>query len=234
MTMVGRGASRRWLLHRAQVLRGDWHIHTQLSSGYSSLHDCCRAAVERGLQVVAITERVDSMTDGGFRTVEKAVDAARREFPELAILLGCEVDVRNADGDLAVGDEVLARCDVVLAGVHDLSEPDRYVTALLNMLSNPQVDVWAHPTLYAHRHGIALDTAAVERILDRCRDRAVLLELNARHQLPAGDFLELVKQSGVTVVWGSDAHHAHEVGRRWTGSRAPAVNAPAAGEELSW
>jgi hypothetical protein len=42
------------------------------------------------------------------------------------------------------------------------------------LLYNLQVDVWAHPTQHAHPQGIAVDTAEVERIVDRCGDREEL------------------------------------------------------------
>lgn len=234
MNGLGPGASRRWLLHRAHVLRGDWHVHTQLSSGYSSVDDCCRMAVERGLEVIAITERVDTLVDDDFAAVVEAVDVARRNFPSLAILLGCEAAVRDVDGTLDVSDDILSCCDIVLAGIHDFSQPGLYVPAILNMLRNPRVDVWAHPTLYSRRQGISLRAADIDRILDCCRDEAVLMELNARHQLPTAEFLEAASQSGVTVVSGSDARYAREVGGHWPPSFSLALNASSTSRELTW
>jgi histidinol phosphatase-like PHP family hydrolase len=234
MTRSENGASRRWLLHRARLLRGDWHIHTTLTDGQSTVRDCCEAARERGLQLIAFTEHVRRELSCDFGRFIDEVAAARREFPDLVILRGCEAAVRNVDGELDVADDVLAECDLVLGAFHAFPDPRRYHTAVLNMLANPHVDVWAHPTLYARQRGIALEREDVVRMVERCREHAVLLELNARHHLPAGDLLAHAQAAGLSFVWGSDARHAREVGRRWNGMELSAPAAPSYEGGLGW
>jgi DNA polymerase (family 10)/putative hydrolase len=234
MTRPENGASRRWLLHRARLLRGDWHIHTTFTDGQSTVRDCCEAARLRGLQLIAFTEHVHRELRYDFGRFIDEVAAARREFPDLVILHGCEARVLNVDGELDATDDVLAECDLVLAAFHAFPDPRRYPTAVLNMLTNPHVDVWAHPTLYARQHGIVLSREDVVRMTERCRDQAVLLELNGRHHLPAGDLLAHAQEAGLNYVWGSDAHHAREVGQRWSGPELSAPAAPSYGGELGW
>jgi putative hydrolase len=234
MTGLEQGASRRWLLHRARLLRGDWHIHTTFADGRSSIRECCEAARHRGLQLIAFTEHVRRELEYDFDRFIDEIAAARQDFPDLVILQGCEATVLNADGDLDVCDDVLAHCDVVLGAFHGFPEPERYVTAVLNMLSNPHVDVWAHPTVYARTYGIRLDRRDLERMAERCRDEAVLLELNGRHRVPADDLLATADEAGVNFVWGSDAHHAREIGRRWTGSELLAPATPPDEGDLRW
>lgn len=234
MNAFEQGASRRWLLHRARLLRGDWHIHTPFTTGRSSIRDCCLAAERRGLQLIAFTEHVRRELPYDFERFVDEVTAARKEFPDLVILQGCEVTVSNADGDLDVHEDILALCDVVLGAFHGFSQPHHYAAAVLNMLSNPRVDVWAHPTFYARSHGVPLGPDDLERMVERCRDEAVLLELNGRHGLPNGDLLALAGEAGLGFVYGSDAHHAREVGRAWTGPEPISCTTPANGGELRW
>jgi histidinol phosphatase-like PHP family hydrolase len=230
------GASRRWLLHRAHGLRGDRHVRTAFSGGHSTVRECCEAAHALGLQLVAITERVQRDNEGDFARFANEVDAARRAFPDLVILCGCEATVRNSDGELDVSDEVLDYSDIVLGALHDLDvvDTDHYVRAVLNMLANPHVDVWAHPTLAASRRGIVLESGDLERIVAHCREQGVLVELNARHQLPSVDFVAAAREAGLRCVWGSDARHAREIGNRWAGSELMVRTASLTEGELQW
>jgi histidinol phosphatase-like PHP family hydrolase len=210
--------------HRAHLLSGDWHMHTRFTDGMSTVRECCAAARAQGLTLVAVTEHVrrELRYDCGAFVAE--VEAARREFPELVILHGCEAKVLNEDGELDASDDVLARCDVVLGAFHAFPSGARWLTAALNMLANPQVDVWAHPTLYCRKHGVELGAADVERLVAACREEQVLVEMNGRYRLPSGAFLEAVAAAGVECVRGSDAHHASEVGRWWTGTALVSPN----------
>lgn len=229
---VNVGPSRRWLLHRAHLLRGDWHMHTVFTDGRSTVHEYCEAARAQGLQLIAITEHVRRELSYDFGAFVEQVDAARRDFPDLTILRGCEAKVLGEDGDLDVTEDVLAHCDIVLAAFHSFRDPSRYLPAILNMLGNPRVDVWAHPTLYCRKQCLAMSPREIEQIVERCLDQAVLLELNGRYRLPDGWFLEAAQRAGITCVWGSDAHHVRELGRRWTG--AELVEPGPSGEELTW
>lgn len=228
------GPSRRWLLHRARLLRGDWHMHTVFTDGQSTVREYCEAALAQDLQLIAITEHVRRELTFDFGAFVTEVDAARRDFPDLTILRGCEAKVLNEDGDLDVTEDVLAHCDVVLAAFHSFPDPSRYPTAVLNMLSNPHVDVWAHPTLYCRKRGPALSPSEIERMVAQCHEQAVLLELNGRYRLPNGAFLEAALNKGLTCVWGSDAHSARELGRRWTGSELLEPGERPSGKALTW
>lgn len=228
------GASRRWLLHRANLLRGDWHMHTVFTDGRSTVHDYCEAARSLGLQLIALTEHVRRELEYDFGAFVDCVDAARRDYPDITILRGCETKVLNPDGELDVSEDVLSHCDVVLAAFHSFPEPSRYVTGVLNMLANPRVDVWAHPTLYCRKRGLVLLESEMEQIVEQCREHGVLLELNGRYRLPDGRFLEAAQRAGLTSVWGSDAHHVSELGHRWTGTQLVEPVLQYSGRELSW
>jgi DNA polymerase (family 10)/putative hydrolase len=205
------------VLDYATSLSGDWHVHSNFTDGRSTVWECCEAARAQGLQLIVITEHVRRELTYDFGAFVEAVDAARRDFPELTILRGCEAKVLDEDGELDVSDDVVAHCDVVLGAFHGFPHSSCYVTAVLNMLSNPRVDVWAHPTLHCRKRGLVLSPIQTRQLIEQCRHHGVLLELNGRYRLPASGFLAAAERAGLQCVWGSDAHHASEVGRRWTG-----------------
>ena len=217
------------LWDRAHELEADWHMHTVFTDGRSTVRECCEAAVAQGLQLIAITEHVRRELTYDFGEFAAEIDAARRDFPTLHILRGCEAKVLNEDGELDVSDDVLALCDVVLAAFHAFPFPSsQYVSTVLRMLGNPRVDIWAHPTLFCRKHRLELSASEVEGIIEQCLRYDVKLELNGRYRMPADGFLTAAREMGLACVWGSDAHHAREVGRRWTGSELLRPGAPRA------
>jgi histidinol phosphatase-like PHP family hydrolase len=122
--------------------------------------------------------------------------------------------VLNPQGELDASPEVLEACDIVLGAFHSFSPAERYLEAAQAMLCNPWVDVWAHPTLYAQRHGIPLSTADEVQLVRLCMEREVLIEFNGKYGLPSPSFREAVHALGAPYVYGSDAHRVAELGRR--------------------
>lgn len=206
--------NKRWPTYRAQLLTGDWQIHTTWSDGANSVLEYCAAAKALGLHLIAFTEHVRRELRYDFWSYRRDVEEARRQFPELTILAGCEAKVLNPEGELDATPEVLAACDIVLGAFHSFSPQERYLEAVEAMLRNPWVDIWAHPTLYAQRHGIPLGAADEERFVRLCLEREVLIEFNGKYDLPSPSFRERVCAMGAPYVYGSDAHRVAELGRR--------------------
>src|SRR5262249_50692392 len=185
----------------------DWHVHSRWSSdAEGAIPDYCRQARANGLKLIAFTEHVRRKIRFDYAEFAADVEAARREFPDLTILKGCEAKVLNVNGDLDVPEQVLEECDVVVGSFHSFSDPSEYVTALEHLIKNPQVDVWGHPTLYAVRNGVPLDLATVERLIDLCIEHDVLIEFNAKYRLPSDTMRALVVRRGAKHVFGSDGH----------------------------
>ncbi len=205
---------KRWQAYREELLRGDWQVHTTWSDGKSSVLDYCRAARRRGLRLIAFTDHVRREIGFDFEAYRREVEGARRLFPDLILLAGCEAKVLNPQGDLDAPWEVLEQCDLVLGAFHSFSPPGLYLEALEGMLQNPWVDIWAHPTLYAQRQGLVLGGKKEEELVRFCLEREVLIEFNAKYHLPLPSFREKVYALGAPYVYGSDAHRVEELGRR--------------------
>jgi putative hydrolase len=205
---------KRWHAYQKDLLAGDWQMHTTWSDGKNSVFEYCVEAQRQGLRLLAFTEHVRREMRYDFWAYVGEVEEARRHFPELTILAGCEAKVLNTQGELDAPAEVLERCDVVLGAFHSFAEPQCYLEALEAMLCNPWVDSWSHPTLYAVKRGIVLSDQDEERLVRLCIEKEVLIEFNGKYNLPGPSLREKVIALGAPYVYGSDAHSVAELGRR--------------------
>jgi putative hydrolase len=209
-------ADKRWKTYNDWLGLGDWHVHSAWSNdAQGSIAEYCRRARANGLKLIAFTEHVRRRIEFDYQRFGDDVDAARREFPDLIILKGCEAKVLNVAGEIDAPDDVLAQCDVVIGSFHSFADPSQYIPALRSMLRNPQVDIWGHPTLYAVKQGIALDQATLESVVDLCIEHDVLIEFNHKYRLPSAAMREQVRCRGAKYVFGSDAHRVEDL---WNGT----------------
>lgn len=203
-------------LLQLEQLTGDLHVHTTWSDGKMSILEMSRAARERGLQFIVITDHSQSLGIANGLTVERLrqqaaeVRQADEEMgSEFRVLHGTEMEIK-ADGTLDYPDEVLAELDFVIAALHtSLSQPREQVTErVLNALKNPHVDMIAHPTgrLLPDRPGADLD---MDLILDTAVQTGTILEINANPQrLDLRDsHVRRAIELGILIAVNTDAHH---------------------------
>lgn len=196
-------------------LRAELHSHSTWSDGRASILEMAKAARERGLKVLAITDHSGSLgVAGGLKAEDllkqrAEIDAAQKELGDsIRLLQGSEIEIL-ADGRLDFPDEVLASLDIVVASLHSsLRQPREQVTArLLKAMRNPNVDVIGHPTgrLLPDREGADLDMDAV---LAATRETGVALEINAHpDRLDLDDvYARRAGEMGIPLSINTDAH----------------------------
>ena len=200
-------------------IRGDLHMHTDLTDGRDTLADMVAQARRRGYLYVAVTNHtkrvsmVGGLDERGLLESWREIDRLKRSPSNIHVLKGVEVDIL-ADGSLDIADEVLAQADYVAASVHyDTSMSRAQMTRrILKALSNPNVDTLAHPTgrkinerppyqvnmddviAAAARFDVALELNAAPRRLD-------IDDLTARSAC----------EHGVKVSVATDAHSVKEL-----------------------
>ncbi len=196
-------------------LRAELHSHSTWSDGRASILEMAKAARQRGLKALAITDHSGSLgVAGGLKAEDllkqrAEIDAVQRELGDsIRLLQGSEVEIL-ADGRLDFPDEVLASLDIVVASLHSsLRQPREQVTArLLKAMRNPNVDVIGHPTgrLLPDREGADLDMDAV---LAAARETGVALEINAHpDRLDLDDvYARRAGEMGIPLSIDTDAH----------------------------
>jgi histidinol phosphatase-like PHP family hydrolase len=176
-----------------------------------------------------------------FRTVEREHPGVRDGSLALYVgaELDYQGDLDGQGGGISIPDALAIRerlgLDYLLAGVHGLSEgvtsAQTYVEdhhrRLMGIAACPYVDVVVHPWCgghsYARRGRIeawrfeCIPEQYLVAFVDAAAQSGKAIEINAKVQADAGDpafqrYLELLRESGVRVTVGSDAHDIERVG----------------------
>jgi DNA polymerase (family 10) len=220
--------------HRLPVLieerdiRGDVHMHTDVTDGQCTIREMADAGIARGYEYIAITDHSKNlaMTNGlDDRRALEHIERIRRVDRELEgkirVFAGIEVDIL-ADGALDLSNEVLAQMDIVIASVHSLfNMPEQQMTdRFLRAIENPYVRIVGHLTgrLLLRREPYQLDLGA---ILRRAAELGVAVEHNAypdRLDLCDRD-LRLARELGCRIVINTDSHHTSHLSKMHYGVR---------------
>ncbi|MEM7827941.1 MAG: DNA polymerase/3'-5' exonuclease PolX [Candidatus Aenigmatarchaeota archaeon] len=194
-------------------IRGDLHVHSKWSDGAHDIEEIARYAEKKGYEYVAITDHTKSLGIargmGSEEVLEqiKEIDRINRKS-KVRILKGIEVDILG-DGGLDLPDEVLKRLDIVIASIHYgfKAGKDVLTKRILNAMSNPYVNIIAHPTgrLIGEREAYEVD---FDIIMNEARKRNVCLEINAYPlRMDLNDILsKKAKELGVKLCINTDAH----------------------------
>ncbi len=196
----------------------DLHVHSVASGhAYSTVTENVRAAAERGLEIIALTDHGPMLPGaphayyfGNLRVIPDMLFGVR-------VLKGIEANIMDRQGSLDLDDQRLAKLDIVLAGLHTHCAPHGSVAEntemLINALRNPWVDAIVHPGNPEYPVDFtALVQAAVEY--------DVALEINnssltvsRKGSLPfCHTIAGLAKQYGAKILLGTDSHFAVHVG----------------------
>ena len=88
----------------------DVHTHTVASGhAYSSLQEMARAAADKGLQVLGITEHGPSIPGTCPLLYFRNMFVVPRRMYGIRLLMGCEVNILDTEGRLDLDDEYLDR-----------------------------------------------------------------------------------------------------------------------------
>ena len=97
----------------------DLHTHTVASGhAYCSLREMAKAAADKGLELLGITEHAPSMPGTCHKFYFHNLKVVPREMYGIQLLLGSEVNILDAQGTVDLGQQTLSGMDVVIASLH--------------------------------------------------------------------------------------------------------------------
>jgi len=216
----------------------DYHTHTRYSHGSGTIEENVRAAREKGLKVIGISEHGPgniglSIKLEDFFKMRDEIERLKSKYRDIQILLGCEANVLSLDGELDIPDDVLAILDYRMVGLHPLIWPRSLRDGLGLLVDNMLARVFKNVSLLEkvmRQNTMALvkaisnnniniithpglhlpiDTAKLARAAAKY---GTALEINAGHGHMTKDYVTIAKGNGAKFVIGSDAHHPKNVG----------------------
>lgn len=200
-------------------IKGDFHNHTNLTDGISSLEEMAEAGRALGWEWIFVGDHSQSLkiTKGLnpqslHQTIAQARDLNQR-YRDFRVFRSMEVDILK-DGQLDYEDKDLEAIDCVVASIHTSmnQSEDEMTNRILRALKNPHVDILAHLSgrLLNQREPYQVD---VEKILEACRKSKTALEINGQPQRQ--DLFDIharrAKELGVPLALTTDAHAANQL-----------------------
>jgi len=161
------------------------HSHSKWSDGGNTIEEMAKAAIDKGLQFLVISDHSKTAFYANGLTEERLVaqyleiDELNKKFAPFKIFKSIESDILN-DGNLDYAPEVLDTFDIVIASVHSnlkMSE-EKAMMRLLKAIENPYTSILGHMTgrLLLSRNGYPVDH---QKIIEACAANNVVIELNA-------------------------------------------------------
>lgn len=198
----------------------DVHTHT-IASGhaYSTIDENMRAAADKGLEVLVMTDHSEGMPGGAHDFHFSNLKTLPNEMYGVKLLKGAEVNVMDYKGNLDFSQEMLEKLDMAIASLHPpciaFADEETVTACIEKVMENPYVSMIGHP-------GDQRYPMDYERIVKKAQATGTLLEVN-NASLKPGSFrigvreslivmLNWCKKLGVPVVIGSDAHFHTQVG----------------------
>lgn len=197
----------------------DVHTHTIVSGhAFSSLQEMVKAAAEKGLKLLGITEHAPGIPGTCSPIYFRNLHVVPRRMYGIDLMLGAEVNILDGEGNIDMDDEIMSRLDLRIAGIHSLcykwGTKEENTAGMINAIRNPWINIISHP-------GDGTAELDFEPIVIAAKENHTLLEINnsslkpIRHKVSARtnnlEILRLCKSYDVPVILGSDAHISFDV-----------------------
>lgn len=197
----------------------DVHTHTIVSGhAYSTLMEMIKAAIEKKLKVLGITEHAPSIPGTCNELYFRNMHVVPRQWGDMKLLLGAELNILDTNGTLDLDENSYRKLDIRIAGIHSLcwqgGTQDEDTTGMIKAIKSPWTDIISHP-------GDGTANLRFEPIVLAAKETGTLLEINNSSLNPAREkqsakgnnltILRLCKKYEVPVILGSDAHFITDI-----------------------
>ena len=198
----------------------DAHTHT-LASGhaYSTIREMAKAASEKGLELLGITEHSMKMPGTCQLFYFENLQMAQRELYGVELYLGTEMNIMDYEGHVDMQEKTLDKMDIVIASMHiPCVKPgtrEENTNAYLEVMKNPYLHIIGHPDDARY----PVDYLA---LVQSAKEHRVLLEVNNNSLDPrcgrqGGEeniriMLKYCMEYQAPIIVDSDAHADYLVG----------------------
>ena len=213
-------------------LKFDYHTHTVNSDGKGSIEDNVRAAVQKGLSGIAISDHgpghlLNGINKRKTENMRAEIDRLRGIYTGIDIFLSVEANIIYVKNRIDVDPCEFGNYDFIIAGYHYAV---RYGSAAANFIHNRSPDtlpgrgslksrntdmvvraIYENPIKILTHPGDKgpFDIAEIARA---CADRGTWIEINNKHCSLTREDIRSAAGAGVKFVLSSDAHSSEKVG----------------------
>lgn len=206
----------------------DYHTHTYYSHGTGFPRENVLAAIDRGLEAIAVSEHGPGHFTFGVRgkrleRLNGELISLREEFKgQIDVLRGLELNVTGFGKSDCPKDR--DEYDVIILGYHKSvlpfnkhalsvwgesllgikNDPHRNAEGILAAAEACKADIISHPNLY-----LKVD---IPYMAQCCRQLGILLEVNSSRVTLSKEEIKTICATGCGLVIGSDAHSPDRVG----------------------
>lgn len=217
-------------------IKYDLHMHTQYSDGKSTMEENVKAAISKGLDMIAITDHGPEhyffgIKENDILKLRKEVNELNEKYPEIEILLGIEANILGVDGTIDCTDMIRGNIDVLLAGYHFGSKPANFFRDIkihvYNLLGKKipyfRKKIKNYNTLSLvnamRKYDIDILThpgdkgdVDMDKVARVAAETGTKLEINERHKHLTVEEIEIAMTHAVEFIISSDAHLASHIG----------------------
>lgn len=215
---------------------GDYHTHTTYSHGKGSVKDNAKAASEKGIKEIAITDHGLKHIAFGLR--KKEIAPLKRDIAEIKdkfdvkVLMGIEANIIGADGQIDMTSEEILQFDIILCGYHKFIRPKSFkdfatfftpniIYDFFNIKSSSkrvQVNTEAiinnikkYPVdVLTHiNYGLKVNCREIARV---CAQHGTYIEINGKRITYTDKEMQEMMDTGVDFIVNSDAHSPQRIG----------------------
>lgn len=208
----------------------DYHTHTIYSHGKGTIEDNVKVAISKNLKKIGISDHGYKHITYGVKydkiaAMREEIDKLNEKYREIEILLGMECNILDEKGNIDIDNGISKKLDYVMAGYHFGSMPSsvrcafnhsfnylkfrsltkEYNTnAVINAMKNNDIFIVTHP---GDKGDVYIEEVAKIAVKTNTH-----LEINSHHGYLNCEQLKLIKDTGVELIIGSDAHRPEHVG----------------------
>ena len=193
------------------ISKGEWHIHTSYTDGENTIDEYCKAAIELGIPIIAITEHFRRNPTYDFDKYLKEIWEAKINYPNLIVVSGVEVKILE-DGTLDASLRDLLKVEYVIGSIHSFPVDEvTYYNAVWRAVNMPLISTWGHPMKFLKENKFKPDKDIITPILKRMKNNNIWLEKNTKYGVPPKNWLATASKLGVTIVEANDIHSVEEL-----------------------
>lgn len=216
-------------------IRADYHTHTFYSDGKSTIEDNVRSAVQKGLQVVGISDHGWGHAFYGIKKEKRheifaEIERLQQIYPQIRVMKAIEANILGPSGKIDLTPEDMKDYDIVLAGYHFGSKPAsasdvlshliNYMNRLFGLFKKTAVRRNTDSLIVAMRdypfqvltHPGDKGPVDIVRIAEAAIKYNKILEVNKRHHHMTVEQLRLIRDMDVKILISSDAHTTQDIG----------------------